>query len=70
VRDALKYKPPNLDQYREKGWLAYVESALRHAHDDANGRQRLEERSKLLQGKEETMYNSRERERRAAGFPV
>ena len=36
IKEILHYKPPNLEQYRQQGYLAYLENQLQCVCDEEN----------------------------------
>jgi len=65
VNEVVHYKPPVLEQFRSLGLLAYLEDQLRRlpTSDDA-----LMARSRALEAREVSTYNSRAPQLRALGF--
>lgn len=68
IKEVLHYTPPDLEQYRQQGQLAYLEQQLRGVHLKPDVDEELMERSLKLEAGETRDYRTRRRELRRLGF--
>lgn len=68
VREVLHFTPPDLERYRQRGQLAYLEDQLRGVHLTTNADEELMERSMALEAQETRDHKGRRRELQSLGF--
>lgn len=68
IKEILHYKPPDLEQYRHQGQLAYLENQLKGVQPTANTDDELMEKSIALEAGEVLDFKLRRRELRSLGF--
>lgn len=68
VYEVVHYKPPNLEQYRQLGYLDYLESQLRNVRMSSTSDDDHMTRSKLLEARETVAFRTRKPQLRALGF--
>lgn len=68
VNEVVHYKPPNLEQYRQLGYLDYLQNQLRNVRMSPNSDDDLMARSKMLEASEHLAFRTRKPQLQALGF--
>jgi son of sevenless-like protein len=68
VKEVVHYKPPDLEQFRQLGPFAYLETQLGNLRMSPTSDDDLMEQSRILEAREISAYRNRTQELRTLGF--
>jgi len=68
VNEVVHYRPPNLEQHRQLGYLDYLESQLRNLRISSTSEEGLIARSNFLETREKSQIRTRKVQLKALGF--
>ena len=68
VNEVVHYKPPDLEKYRQLGYLDYLEKQLQNSHMSPTYNDELMARSKILETREVLDFKNRKPQLKALGF--